>query len=208
MTLHNLLKIVWNFIRWCHSLVMATLLFHCLLANINKALTLLLDQVWSILPALELVPLDHSYRRQKGNSFACDVNSRGGPTPMRAKWIKLDVLSSHGLRLVEKKLCPLLELNANKQRMRHAVRCWQGRCIFENLNGGLALVPVFVLFRIWVEFNNHLSFMCLSGSSYYRTYKFIKRCPNDNSCWCEKKHYWCMSRQLTLCDLFSFWYFR
>ena len=92
----------------------------------------------------------------KGISFACDVNSWGGPTPMQAKWIKLDVLSSHGLRLVETKSCPLLELNANKQGMRHAIWCWQGRCIFENLNAGLALVPVFVLFRIWVKFNNHL----------------------------------------------------
>ena len=100
--------------------------------------------------------LNHSHRRQKGNSFACDVNSWGGPTPMQAKWIKLDVLSSHGLRLVETKSCPLLELNANKQGMRHAIWCWQGRCIFENLNAGLALVPVFVLFRIWVKFNNHL----------------------------------------------------
>ena len=38
-----------------------------------------LDQVRSILPALELIPLD------------CGVTSRGGATPMQAKWIELDL---------------------------------------------------------------------------------------------------------------------
>ena len=36
-----------------------------------------LDQVWSILPALELLPLN--------------LNSWGGATPMQAKWIKPDL---------------------------------------------------------------------------------------------------------------------
>ena len=44
-----------------------------------------LDQVWSILPALELLPL-HSLRR--------GVNSGGGATPMQAQWIKLDLGTS------------------------------------------------------------------------------------------------------------------
>ena len=37
-----------------------------------------IDQVWSILPAFELLTLDSS---------CCDANSRGGATPMQAKWI-------------------------------------------------------------------------------------------------------------------------
>ena len=40
-----------------------------------------LDQVWSTLPALELLPLDCSRR----------MNSPGAATPMQAKWIKLDL---------------------------------------------------------------------------------------------------------------------
>ena len=42
----------------------------------------LLDQVWSILPALELLPL-HCSR---------GVISPGRATKMQAKWIKLDIL--------------------------------------------------------------------------------------------------------------------
>mgnify|MGYP001801331270 CR=1 FL=1 len=41
-----------------------------------------LDQVWSILPALELLPRDYS---------RCGVNSQGRATQMQAKWIKLDL---------------------------------------------------------------------------------------------------------------------
>ena len=41
-----------------------------------------LIQVWSILPALELLSLDWSRR----------MTSRGGTTPMQAKWIKLDLV--------------------------------------------------------------------------------------------------------------------
>ena len=47
-----------------------------------------IDQVWSILPAFELITLDSSHR---------GVNSQGGATPMQAKWIKLDLLP---LRLI------------------------------------------------------------------------------------------------------------
>ena len=38
-----------------------------------------LDQIWFILPALELLPFD------------CGLNNRGGATPMQAKWIKLNL---------------------------------------------------------------------------------------------------------------------
>ena len=41
----------------------------------------ILDQVWSIWPALELLPLD-CWR---------GVSNREGATPMQAKWIKLDL---------------------------------------------------------------------------------------------------------------------
>ena len=40
-----------------------------------------LDQVWSILPVLELIFLDWS---------RCGLTSWGGATPIQAKWIKLD----------------------------------------------------------------------------------------------------------------------
>ena len=43
-----------------------------------------IPQVWSTLPALELLPLDCSRRR---------VNSRGGTTPFREKWIKFDLVN-------------------------------------------------------------------------------------------------------------------
>ena len=44
-----------------------------------------LDQVWSTLSASELLPLNWSRHWQK----ACGMTSRGGATPMSAKWIKL-----------------------------------------------------------------------------------------------------------------------
>ena len=44
-----------------------------------------IDQVWSILHALELLPLDS----------CCGVNSWGGAMPMQAKWIKLDLDIAH-----------------------------------------------------------------------------------------------------------------
>ena len=50
-----------------------------------------LDQVWSILPAVELLPLK---AQAKGRT---DSNSWGGATPMQAKWSKLDLQSPLGL---------------------------------------------------------------------------------------------------------------
>ena len=42
--------------------------------------TLFRSQVWSILPVLELLPLD------------CGIHSQGGATPMQAKWIESDLV--------------------------------------------------------------------------------------------------------------------
>ena len=44
----------------------------------------LLDQIWSILPALELLPLEP---QAKGG-----LNNQGRATPMQVKWIKLDLI--------------------------------------------------------------------------------------------------------------------
>ena len=57
------------------------------MAVFTKRPALLVDQVWSISPALVLLPLDCSRRRP----FACGVNSWGRATPMQAKWIELDL---------------------------------------------------------------------------------------------------------------------
>ena len=43
-----------------------------------------LAQAWSILPALDLLPIDCSHRKQKGSKT-------GGVTPMQAKWDKFDL---------------------------------------------------------------------------------------------------------------------
>ena len=63
------------------NMIFLWLMIYCTFWWLNQ--TLYLDQVWSILPTLELLPLNCSRR--------CGVNSQGGATPMQSKWIKLDL---------------------------------------------------------------------------------------------------------------------
>ena len=56
-----------------------------------------LDQVRSILPVLELLPLNCSRRMNSREQFTRCVNSRGGAIPMQAQWIKLDLMYRYTL---------------------------------------------------------------------------------------------------------------